>query len=57
MAAAAYLQQLDALCERSGVEAGLAARGVDVTLDGVVRLATGFVEGAEVHPGGRVAVV
>lgn len=57
MAAAAYLQQLDALCERGGVEAGLAARGVDVTLDGVVRLAAGFVEGAEVHPGGRVAVV
>ena len=53
----AYLQQLDALCERGGVKAGPAARGVDVALDGVVRLAAGLVEGAQVHPGGGVAVV
>ena len=52
-----YLQQLNALCERGGVEAGLAARGVDVALDGVVRLATGLVQRAQVHPGGGVAVV
>lgn len=53
----AYLQQLNAVCEDSGVGAGLAARGVDVTLDGVVRLPAGFIERAQVHPGGCVTVV
>lgn len=45
------------MCERSSVKAGFAACGIDVALDGVVVLATRLVEGAEVHPGGRVAVV
>lgn len=52
-----YLQQFDALCECNSVKAGLAACSIYVTLDSVMRLATGFVEGAEIHPGGRVAVV
>lgn len=52
-----YLQQFNALCECSGVEAGPAARSIDVALDSVMRLAAGFVEGAQVHPGGGVAVV
>lgn len=52
-----YLQQLDTLCECSSVEAGLAASSVDVALDSVVRLAAGFVESAQIHPGGGVAVV
>lgn len=41
----------------SGVGATLAARGVDVALDGVVRLVAGLVQRAQVHPGGGVAVV
>lgn len=53
----AYLQQLNAVCEGGDVSAGLAAGGVDVTLDGVVRLPAGFIESAQVHPGGCVAVV
>lgn len=52
-----YLQQFDALCEHGSVEAGLAARSIDVALDSIVRLPAGFIEGAEVHPGGCVAVV
>lgn len=43
--------------ERRGVGAALAARGVDVALDGVVRLVAGLVQRAQVHPGGGVAVV
>ena len=43
--------------ERGGVGAALAACGVDVALDGVVRLVAGLVERAQVHPGGGVAVV
>lgn len=52
-----YLQQFDALRECSSVEAGLAARSIDVAFDSVVRLAAGLVEGAQVHPGGGVVVV
>lgn len=52
-----YLQQFDALCECSSVEASLAARSIDVAFDSVVRLAAGFVEGAQVHPGSGVVVV
>lgn len=45
------------MCERGRVKAGFAARGVDVALDGVVVLAARLVQSAQVHPGGRVAVV
>lgn len=40
-----------------GVGAALAACGVDVALDGVVRLVARLVKRAQVHPGGGVAVV
>lgn len=52
-----YLQEFDALCERRCVETGFAACSVDVALDSVVRLPTGFIEGAQVHPGSGVVVV
>lgn len=52
-----HLQAFDALCERGGVGAGLAAHGVDVALDGIMRLAAGLVERAQVHPGSRMTVV
>lgn len=45
------------MSQRSGVGAALAACGVDVTLDGVVRLVAGLVQRAQVHPGGGMAVV
>lgn len=54
---APYLQQFNALRECRSVKAGFAACGIYVALDGVVVLATRLVESAEVHPGGRVAVV
>lgn len=41
----------------SGVGATLAARGIDVALDGVVRLVAGLIQRAQVHPGSGVAVV
>ncbi len=34
-----------------------AARGVDVALDGVLRLVAGLVERAQVHPGRGVTVI
>lgn len=43
--------------QRGGVGAALAACGVDVALDGVVRLVARLVKRAQVHPGGGVAVV
>lgn len=43
--------------ERRGVGAAFAACGVDVALDGVVRLVAGLVQRAQVHPGSGVAVV
>lgn len=52
-----YLQQFDALCECSSVEAGFAACGIDVALDSIMWLAAGFIEGAQIHPGGSMAVV
>lgn len=52
-----HLQTLDAVRQSGGVGAALAARGVDVALDGVVWLVAGLVERAQVHPGRRVAVV
>ena len=52
-----HLQAFDAVGQRRGVGAALAARGVDVALDGVVRLVAGLVQRAQVHPGGGVAVV
>lgn len=52
-----YLQQFDTLCKCSSVKAGLAACSIDVALDSVMRLAAGFIEGAQVHPGSCVAVV
>lgn len=45
------------MSECSSVEAGLAACSIDVAFNSVMRLAAGFVEGAQVHPGGRVVVV
>lgn len=52
-----HLQAFDAVSQRGGVGAAFAARGVDVALDGVVRLVAGLVQRAQVHPGGGVAVV
>lgn len=52
-----HLQTFDAVGQSSGVGAALAAGGVDVALDGVVGLVAGFVERAQIHPGGGVAVV
>lgn len=52
-----HLQAFDAVGQRGGVCAALAACGVDVALDGVVRLVAGLVQRAQVHPGGGVAVV
>lgn len=52
-----YLQVLDAGRQRSGVGAGFAARGVDVALDGVLRLVAGLVERAQIHPGRGVTVI
>lgn len=52
-----HLQAFDAVGQRRGVGAALAARGVDVALDGVVRLVARLVQRAQVHPGGGVAVV
>ena len=52
-----HLEAFDAMGQCSGVGAALAACGVDVTLDGVVRLVAGLVQRAQVHPGGGMAVV
>lgn len=52
-----HLQEFDALSQCSGVQTGPAACGIDVTLHGVVQLATGLVKGAQVHPGGGVVMI
>ncbi len=52
-----HLQVFDAGRQRRRVAAVFAARGVDVALDGVLRLVAGLVERAQVHPGRGVTVI
>lgn len=52
-----YLEAFNASSQSWDVTAGLAARGIDVALDGILRLVAGLVECAQVHPGSRMAVV
>lgn len=52
-----YLQIFDAGSDRCVVAAAFAACGIDVALDGILRLTAGLVEGAKVHPGCSMTMV